>query len=308
MNPKIRKLLIDRAISDKPIYYGEIMQLLGLKAGVNEDHDVLSKTLADISRFEKANDRPLLSAIATYSPETARSKNGETHGNGFFDLAELLGCGNKSQLKRDMFALVEMTRCREYWRDKSNFDQYYNFPDDPIIGDNPAFFSQEELGPLTKRDPPAEGWEQLPDHLFSFEGVDVNWEQQMKEQSEIGMLGEELVIAYEKKILNSAGLPDYANQVAKQKDGAGYDIFSRNLDGSEKKIEVKTTTGKAEVPFMISLPEITFSSLNADSFVLYRVYNLDKERRVAEFYEYRGDLSRHFLFEGALFRAYNKKK
>jgi hypothetical protein len=73
MNEKVRKFLIESAVNDKPVYYGQIMKLLGLTGGVNEDHHILSKTLADILRFEKAAVRPLLSSIATYSPITSRS-------------------------------------------------------------------------------------------------------------------------------------------------------------------------------------------------------------------------------------------
>src|SRR5690606_34914544 len=122
MNKEIRKLLIERAISDKPIYYSEIMKRLGLIGGVNEDHKELSKVLADISRFENQHNRPLLSSIATYSPETSRQKNGETHGNGFYELAEELGKGKNAALKKRLYAIEQMAECREKWRNK----EFYN--------------------------------------------------------------------------------------------------------------------------------------------------------------------------------------
>lgn len=161
---------------------------------------------------------------------------------------------------------------------------------------------------LIKRDIPEAGIEELPKRTFSFNGVEIDWEQQQKEISETGRIGEELVIEYERRKLKEAGKETLASEVRKVLDGEGYDIFSRNIDGSEKKIEVKTTTTDSSTAFPITLTEIAFSEQNKSSYVLYRVFNLDKVKRVAEFHEYSGNLNEHFLFEGTLFNAFKKKK
>lgn len=492
MNKEIRKLLIERAISDKPIYYSEIMKRLGLIGGVNEDHKELSKVLADISRFENQHNRPLLSSIATYSPETSRQKNGETHGNGFYELAEELGKGKNAALKKRLYAIEQMAECREKWRNKEFYNEHFNtetkegtnepefftqeeilflgnwagkvydktdkdhvnaknsimnslgsktvywseqlikrlegyetfnwrmwsqkgwedtdegkkrvarfkhytwariykagdaykdifftigadshhkslvykldyyfeknselsasqkelceqlIPDEvswieipfdaiptynweKLIDETAAFIKDNEIlydeiiqsvwnetikisklkNRLIKREIPETGLDEIPKRTFTFNGVEIDWEQQNKDFTETGKIGEELVIEYEKRRLKESGKENLANEVRKVLDGEGYDIFSRNIDGSEKKIEVKTTTNNAETAFPISITEIAFSELNAASYALYRVFNLDKIKRVAEFHEYYGNLKEHFLLEGIQFNAFRKKK
>lgn len=146
MNTKIRELLIERAREDKPIYYGEIMQILGLKLGDHEDHEILSNVLGEISEYENKHERPLLSSIATYSPETTRHKKGEIHGNGFYEIAEALGKGDRTKLKREMFAVKEMAECREYWRDEDKYQQFAS------IGTKHKydFFTNDEIAFLSK--------------------------------------------------------------------------------------------------------------------------------------------------------------
>ena len=161
---------------------------------------------------------------------------------------------------------------------------------------------------LIKRDTPENGLDEIPKRDFSFQGSDVDWIQQHNKNSYIGKLGEELVIEYEKEQLINAGKENYANEIRKVKDGEGYDIFSRNLDGSEKKIEVKTTTGNSDTPFPISLTEVAFSEIYASNYSLYRLFNLNETKRVAEFHEFKGNLKNHFLFEEILFNAFRKKK
>ncbi len=161
---------------------------------------------------------------------------------------------------------------------------------------------------LIKRDAPDDGIDEIPTRTFSFQGVDIDWAGQNEEFTEIGKIGEELVIEYEKRKLNEQGMADFAKEVRKMKDGEGYDIFSRNFDGTEKKIEVKTTTQNSNAPFPISLPEVRFSELNHKSYTLYRVFNLDRKKKVAEFHEYKGDLKQHFLLEPMQYNAHKKRR
>ena len=492
MNKEIRLLLIERAISDKPIYYSEIMKRLGLVGGVNEDHKELSKVLADISRFENQHKRPLLSSIATYSTETSRQKNGETHGNGFYELAEELEKGKSAALKKRLYAIEQMAECRDKWRNKEFYEKYFKIEDETTVTE-PDFFTQDEIvflgqwagkvydkldaihveaknsimnslgsktvywseqlinrlkgfetfnwrmwsqkgwedtdegkkrvarfkhytwariyksgdaykdifftigadsqhksliykldyyfeknselsasqkelceqlipdevswieipfdkistynwkelieetanfikdneilydeiiqsvwnekvnvsklkNRLIRREIPDNGLDEIPKRTFTFNGVEIDWEQKNKDFSETGKIGEELVIEFEKRRLKEAGKENLANEVRKVLDGEGYDIFSRNIDGSEKKIEVKTTTGNGETAFPISITEIAFSELNYSNYAIYRVFNLDKVKRVAEFHEYYGNLKEHFLLEGIQFNAFRKNK
>lgn len=161
---------------------------------------------------------------------------------------------------------------------------------------------------LIKRDIPENGVDEIPKRTFTFQGIEIDWEEQNRIFADIGKLGEELVIEYERRKLKEAKKENYADDVKKVDDGDGYDIFSRNMDGGEKKIEVKTTTGNSDKDFPISLQEIKFSEINPTTYSLYRVFNLNKAKRVAEFHEYKGNLNEHFLFEGAQFNAFRRKK
>jgi len=121
---------------------------------------------------------------------------------------------------------------------------------------------------LVKRETPEDGYDLIPNRRFTFEGHEIDWNEKQKSYNDIGELGENLVIEYEKKLLLKNKKSNLVNEVKKVKDGKGYDIISRNLDGSFKYIEVKTTTGNADTPFQITLNEVAFSELNSASYYL----------------------------------------
>ena len=84
-----------------------------------------------------------------------------------------------------------------------------------------------------------------------------------KKDKQLGDLGEELVLRYEKKKLIDIGKTDLANAVEHvsktQGDGTGYDIKSFNSDGKDIYIEVKTTKLGIDTEFYMSPNEIEFS-------------------------------------------------
>lgn len=496
INKELRKLLIECAIDDKPIYYSEIMDRLGLMRGNGEDHAELSKVLADISRFEKLHNRPLLSAMATYSPATTRLKGGETHGNGFYDLAQQLMDKSGSTLKRQSFAVNQMVEARDFWRDQANYEKHYTAEDDEDEQKNhnaPDFFTEQDTeflslwagkvyeknnpdhvaaknwimdspgrktvywsqqlvkrltgfdtfnwrmwnqkgwtdtpdgkkrvvkfkhytwarifkkgddykdifftielngshkalvykidyyfeststlsasqknlckqlipdevswltipvhefntyswdrlidktmqfiqkneklydeivrsvwkdvvdvselkNKLIRRELPESGVDKIPEKRFDFQGAEIDWDARMKEWHEIGKIGEEMVIEYERSKLVEANMREYVDDVKKVPDGCGFDILSRYPNGDWKKIEVKSTTRGPDAPFPISITEVAFSELHAPEYALYRVFNLNTMKRVAEFYEYQGNLKNHFLLESVHFNAFKKLK
>jgi len=95
----------------------------------------------------------------------------------------------------------------------------------------------------------------------------------------LGKSGEELVFAYEQQRLRAHGLIDLARKVEwtseTRGDGAGYDIRSFELDGSERLIEVKTTNGPARTPFFLSENERVFGDEHPDAFRLMRLYSFN---------------------------------
>ena len=124
---------------------------------------------------------------------------------------------------------------------------------------------------------------------------------------ELGLKGELLVIAHEKKQLIESGRKDLAEKIIHvsqvEGDSAGYDIRSFESDGTQKFIEVKTTRGGPTTSFFISPNEIAFSSQNAGNYVLFRLYEFDDEFGSAKTYLLTGNVSSQLSLEPTQFRA-----
>ena len=74
--------------------------------------------LGEISATEHEAGRPLLSSLV-------RIKGTHGQGDSFFRMCERLGLGEWRTLKQDEnFLLEQQRRCREFWRDDANFQQY----------------------------------------------------------------------------------------------------------------------------------------------------------------------------------------
>ena len=85
------------------------------------------------------------------------------------------------------------------------------------------------------------------------------------------------MVALEKSSLARLGRADLAERVRWTSvdlgDGLGYDIDSYRADGSERRIEVKTTNFGIRTPFYITRNEVAYSADYADVFSLYRVFD-----------------------------------
>ena len=91
----------------------------------------------------------------------------------------------------------------------------------------------------------------------------------------IGSVGEEIVVEHDRKLLADTGheeLSERVRHVAKlEGDGAGYDVLSFDLDGNEKHLEAKTTTGPSCTPFYMTRNELEFSRLKPSRYFVYRL-------------------------------------
>ncbi|WNC71439.1 DUF3427 domain-containing protein [Thalassotalea psychrophila] len=107
----------------------------------------------------------------------------------------------------------------------------------------------------------------------------VDWEAKWLRQNEIGMLGEALILEFERHRLIEAGCEDLANKIqyiASVDDSAGYDILSFDHSTSNPiQIEVKTTTGSLYSDFYITDNEVEKAKEYGSSYWIYRVYNLE---------------------------------
>jgi hypothetical protein len=113
----------------------------------------------------------------------------------------------------------------------------------------------------------------------AYRPIKINYLEKEQNNRNLGEEGEKLVIAYEQFRLIKAGkekLADKIEWVSKEKgDGTGYDILSKNIDGTDRFVEVKTTKLTKETPIYMTKTEIGFASLNAKDFYLYRVFNFN---------------------------------
>ncbi|PEZ30665.1 protein NO VEIN domain-containing protein [Bacillus thuringiensis] len=119
---------------------------------------------------------------------------------------------------------------------------------------------------------------------------DYNKENSIKTKN--GLFAESMVLKRERDYLESNGRFDLAKKVyhasVEDGDGLGYDIDSFDLDGNEKKIEVKGTEKSHDVPFDITVSELEFSKENADKYYLYRVLGVNSSN--PEFYILTGNM------------------
>jgi len=72
---------------------------------------------------------------------------------------------------------------------------------------------------------------------------------------------------------HSEGPPDPAG-AALEGDGAGYDVASFEVEGSERFIEVKTTRERPDTDCFVSANEVAFSAKHPETYLLYRLYAL----------------------------------
>jgi hypothetical protein len=112
--------------------------------------------------------------------------------------------------------------------------------------------------------PPVVG--SLKDPVFtpSKKPIHINYLEREQRNRQLGESGERLVLQYERWALAQQGKDSLADQVRwvskEDGDGAGFDILSRNLNGSDKYIEVKTTQLGKESPFFFTRTELAFSA------------------------------------------------
>jgi len=120
-----------------------------------------------------------------------------------------------------------------------------------------------------------------PKVLYQHKPIKVNYLEKEQSNKALGIFGEELVIKYERWNLIKLGkenLADKIEWISKEVgDGAGFDILSRNLNGTDKYIEVKTTRLGKETPFFFTSNELQFSINKSTDYHLYRLFNAESD-------------------------------
>jgi hypothetical protein len=120
----------------------------------------------------------------------------------------------------------------------------------------------------------------------------------------LGRMGEEMVFLHEQRWLQAHGQFDLARKVEwtseVRGDGAGYDIRSFDLNGSERLIEVKTTNGPSKTPFFLSENERAVSDDRPDAFRLLRLYRFIEKPSA---FELRPPLTERLALNATNYRA-----
>ncbi len=106
MHDQIRDRLIEVARKGTVTYYSEIAPMAGLNMSLPNDRYEIGALLDDINRAERAEDRPLLSAIVVH-------KDTLVPGQGFFTMARDMDLFRGSD--RDRFYIEELRRVHDYW-------------------------------------------------------------------------------------------------------------------------------------------------------------------------------------------------
>jgi hypothetical protein len=145
----------------------------------------------------------------------------------------------------------------------------------------------EEANAQSKKQPSFENWQEDPPkatedadvakEIIKTYGnrVNVNYIEKEQRNSSLGKAGEDLVYNYERWRLRDS-FADQVRWISKEEgDGAGFDILSKNDNGTERYIEVKTTKLGKETPIFFTRNEYEFSKKRSNAFMLYRVFNFN---------------------------------
>ena len=143
MNERVRTYLIEVARQKgKFVYYSDVVKDcdLGFDLSTPYGQNQLSTTLGEVSEYEDAQGRPLISSLAIYKDP---QKN--DHGDGFYHVAESLGKGTFKKLKADLYGFTEAEACRIFWQNDDHYTKYAGLQVKQSDTNVENFFTLEEL-------------------------------------------------------------------------------------------------------------------------------------------------------------------
>lgn len=115
-----------------------------------------------------------------------------------------------------------------------------------------------------------------PEIPYERKPIKINYLEREQNNHSLGQRGEQLVIEYEKWRLMQSGKEAWVDKiewVAEFDDGAGFDILSKNPNGTDRYIEVKTTKLTKETPIFFTKNEYEYSVDKTEDYHLYRLFN-----------------------------------
>jgi len=174
------------------------------------------------------------------------------------------------------------------------------------VGVNPAPLESREEGMLWIGPPPTQSNRPPPDELEQTMAVAqrYNVAERDARNRALGRAGEERVLIHECASLRAAGRTDLAESVRwisdLDGDGAGFDIHSFEVDGSDRLIEVKTTNGWERTPFYITRNELSVAEERRDAWCLVRLWKFAREPQA---FELRPPLDAHVSLMATSYQA-----
>ncbi len=112
----------------------------------------------------------------------------------------------------------------------------------------------------------------------------VNYLEREARNQRLGNAGEEFIINFERARLIRAGRDSLADRIERVSEtrgpSAGFDILSREENGKDRFIEVKTTKYGKNTPFFVTKNELAFSRENPSQYFLYRLFRFGSKPRM----------------------------
>lgn len=131
--------------------------------------------------------------------------------------------------------------------------------------------------------PPQLPGDQAPESLTR-RASNIDYSAREEKNRPLGRSGERIVLEYERWRLENAGRKDLSERIRciaeLDRAGLGYDIRSFDEDGTAIFIQVKTTRGGIEMPFLISANEVKAATEFGGRYRIYRVFNFPRDPRV----------------------------
>ncbi len=238
--------------------------------------NMLSAELRNEDYSKAAHRKALLPLLANRSEGSVEFK----HQNISAVLIELGQPFIKGYLPRYNYQQILKDAIIDYLNQNLNIEDQFRMFSDKIILPKKSDFNFNKF----IVEPPKLNIASEPKAIYHRNPIKVNYLEREQKNQKLGFLGEELVLEYEKWQLISLGMEKLADSVRwiskEDGDGAGFDILSRNLNGTDKYIEVKTTKLAKETPIFFSKNELDFSVDHRNDFHLYRIFDFENKARM----------------------------
>jgi hypothetical protein len=132
----------------------------------------------------------------------------------------------------------------------------------------------------------------------------TNYFELEERNNSLGRAGEEFIMRFEQARLREAGRESLADRIEHialtEGDGAGFDIRSFERDGTDKFIEVKTTSYGKQTPFFVSRNEVAVSDYRGSRYHLCRLFKFRDDPR---FYSLNGSIVERCILDPIQFAA-----